>query len=202
MKKIYIVFIVIIVCLFGLWYFVYRNQQSLSPQADQYTSTTTQTRTNEETQKYADPIYSFSFQYPDRYVFNEPILDSPKEVQLEKTIMLVLQKDYEFMRRAEMTESPPVIIIQVIRNPERLSPAEWARGSQVRSLFGSEVSKKTEILFNGNPAIRFSSDGLYAAQNFVISYGEYMYVLSGQYIDTKSPLYTDFLGIVSSFKFL
>jgi len=59
-----------------------------------------------------------------------------------------------------------------------------------------------DVTVGGEKAIRYGADGLYASENVVVSRGEKIYVITGQYIDKDSEIGRDFEPLLSSIRFL
>lgn len=155
---------------------------------------------------HLDTEVGFRFEYPkgpDGYLDTGEGFTFSDDPSFIKGIMLVNKKEYEAMKEnTEPREGPPTIQIQVYRNPERQQSAVWLDSHPQETNINLAVSEPGEASVGGVTALRFTADGLYASDVYVVTVGEYVFLLRGEYIDKNSDIYRTFTDIVDNFEFI
>lgn len=148
-----------------------------------------------------DTIHGFEFAYqkgPDGYI---ELLDtestSPDYVTGH---MLFNKQEYDvFMESTDAREGPTSMHVRVYQNPQKLQAPVWAlrypQESNIERVFG----EPEEVMVSGANAVYFVADGLYPIATYILAHGEYMFVLTGSYLDVESKMYEDFQSLVRSF---
>ncbi len=152
---------------------------------------------------YSQSEIGLEFEYregPEGYVVDERM---PVDLGtgLVKNIILTRTED------AENTppvggEGPPVIVISVFENTKKQFPRAWANEHVQYSNINLVMGEVGEAVVGGANAIRYMTDGLYASENVVVAHGDYMYVVTGQFIDQDSPIRRDYEALVESIRFI
>lgn len=152
---------------------------------------------------YSNPELGLEFTYrpgPEGYVL-EQRTPSPSEEGPERVIVLMRSQDVA-QGAPEGGEGPPVIAIQVFRNAQNQFPLQWAQENVQYSTFNLKRGEESSIVVGGANAIRYMADGLYASENVVVAHGDFMYVITGQFMDEHSDLRRDFDPLVQSLTFI
>lgn len=174
--------------------------QTSDPQATstpQATSSPEASEPGTDQRVYTNDAYGFEFTYPDRYYIDSPVPVQPTNPDVQETIQIWHEEDYEDIqeRLGEATELPPNITIQVIDNAAQKPLPDLKQ----------ELSNDDDrpITLDGQEAIAYSSTGLYEQDNVLVSTPDEQYVLhfSVGYFDAASPMREDFQAIVSSVAF-
>lgn len=152
---------------------------------------------------YSQPELGIVFDYragPTGYVVEEST-PSDTAAQLVRAIVLVRAEDAQQQPRLG-GEGPPTIGVHVFKNTKKLSSAMWADAYPQYSNINLKMGDVTEAVVGGANAIRYMADGLYASENVVVAHGDYVYVVSGSYLDAESNLRRDFAPLVASIRFI
>lgn len=99
-------------------------------------------------------------------------------------------------------EGAPVINIAVFENTKKQFPRTWADENIQYSNINLAMGEIGEAVVGGANAIRYMADGLYASENIVVAHGDYMYVITGQFMDENSPIRRDYQPLVESIRFI
>lgn len=99
-------------------------------------------------------------------------------------------------------EGPPTMQIRVYRNPDGLSALQWARSHPLETNIELAFGAPQPVMVEHVSAIRYKADGLYASDVYVAAHGDFMYVLTGAYMDQKDAIVKDFAELLSSVVFL
>lgn len=99
-------------------------------------------------------------------------------------------------------EGPPVILVSVFENTKKQFPRAWADENIQHSNINLIMGEVGEAVVGGANAIRYVADGLYASENIVVAHGDYVYVITGQFIDQASPILRDYEDLVQSVRFI
>ncbi len=117
-------------------------------------------------------------------------------------IMLTNKADAEELLLSDFPrELPPSISLRVYKNSEKLLPVEWTRTKSVESNYDFAVTEPVEISVGGKKAVGYTIDGLYAADTYVVAFGDYILIITGQYIDSESEIYRDLEKLVDTVSF-
>ncbi|HEY9604185.1 MAG TPA: hypothetical protein V6C85_21400 [Allocoleopsis sp.] len=150
---------------------------------------------------YRSTRFGISFNYSKAYV-----VDNSKENQqpkpgetLQGAIALWKNSDYQALQRQNFqgSEPPPNISISVYSNPKRLPL------SQLKDTLSIGSRNDRTITVAGQNAIAYTSDGLYASDNVLLSSpdGQRVIRLSRGYLNVSDPSRLVFQQVVSSFRF-
>lgn len=160
-------------------------------------------QTNKQTSIFSSPSLGLEFQYPtgaDGYILKEiDSLEAPAD--LVREIVLTRTEDADKNLPAE-GEGPPTLTLLVFKNTSKQWPQIWADQHVQYSNINLKIGEVSETTVGGANAIRYIADGLYASQNIVLAHGDYVYMISGMFIDKNSPLYSDFEPLVKSVRFI
>lgn len=153
---------------------------------------------------YIDRALGFGFEYKkgnDGYVLNVPPHGNEEAADFEDAVIVYHKPDYEAMQNAEGTEGPPTINVLVYRNTKKMSARAWADANAGISNIGAKIGSVIDTSLNGAKGIRYVSDGLYRAETLVVTFGDFVYFISGSYSDEASPIHQDFQTLLNSFTF-
>lgn len=159
-------------------------------------------KTNPNLSRYSDPNIGLEFVYetgPDGYVVDERM-----PVDLGELVkVIILHRTEDTLKEPPMNgEGSPTITISVLTNDLKESPRTWADKKTDYSNINLKTGDVQETMVGGEGAIRYMSDGLYASENVITSYGDYIYVITGQFIDSESDIRQDFQPILDSIRFI
>lgn len=158
--------------------------------------------------KYSVSTYSNSetgikFDYktgPNGYVIEESNHNDTRS-GLFKSVVLIQSRDAEKSKPVG-GEGPATITIQIFKNSKKLQSLNWANGNAQYSNINLKIGNVSEAVVGGANAIRYMADGLYASENFVVTHGGNVYLISGMFISEDSDLRKDFIPFVNSIKFI
>ncbi len=198
MKKITIA--VMAIALFGVGVYSYLkiNEKSTDAETQQPWASNLQTYSNSE--------LGLEFRYPtgpNGYVLEEKTPASNK-ANLLKTITLLRSEDAKRLQAnpSEAGEGPAVIAISVFTNGNKQFPLQWARQHTDYSTYTLKIGEDIEGVIGGANALGYAADGLYRSDNFVVAHGNLMYMFTGQFENTNSPIRKDFKTLTESVKFI
>jgi len=152
---------------------------------------------------YSQSDIGLEFDYPegpDGYVVDERM---PVDLGtgLIKNIILMRTEDTLYEPPVG-GEGPPVILVSVFENNNKQFPQAWADENVQYSNINLIMGEVEEAVVGGANAIRYMADGLYASENVVVAHGDYMYVITGQFMDQDSPIRRDYQDLVESVRFI
>lgn len=148
------------------------------------------------------PDFGFSYRSdPQGYVVEEMASVDEKH-DLKKSVVILPLSDKRPQSSVIHGEGSPAITINVFNNTKKQWPTTWAIEHEAYSAFNLKMSSTTEVVVGGARAIRYKADGLYASDNVVVAQGQYVYVITGMFIDADSDLKHDFEPLLSSIYFL
>ncbi len=143
---------------------------------------------------YLSDRFGFRFVSPSGYVIT-PSETQPASKPAPPSQVLELWQQADFLNRAALMETPPMIRITVYNNAKRLPLPHWK----------GELSRNDDrsIRVAGQPAIAYTATGLYESDNVLLSSpdGRYVLRLTVGYTDAKAPIRKVFDQLVSSFIF-
>ncbi len=156
---------------------------------------------------YTNTQYGFTFPYvkgPQGYVLQDNFSTLSSSTSFVYGLTLTGSADYEFLQKetTDAREDPPMIRMYVYKNTLKQSPSVWIAKNPKESLRGGVIAEPTEAVIGGANAVHYVADGLYATDTYVVAHGDYMYMLTGSYIDTQSSIYNDFQNIIRAFGFV
>mgnify|MGYP002784959515 CR=1 FL=1 len=143
---------------------------------------------------YMSDHFGFRMVLPSGYVVHSPTDDGQRKPAKALEVIELWQQS-DFLNRENLPETPPILRIQVYNNSQRSPLSQWK----------GELSKNDDrtVQVAGQPAIAYSSTGLYETDNVVFSSpdGRYIFRMSAGYIDAKAPIRKTFQELVNSFTF-
>jgi len=98
-------------------------------------------------------------------------------------------------------EYPPTIQGRVYRNIDNESAEDWAKSHPLESNIELTMSAPRTVIVGDLEAVRYTSDGLYAATVYIMTSDDFVYVFTGAYSDVESDIIEDFEDLVQSLKF-
>jgi hypothetical protein len=134
--------------------------------------------------------YNLTFEIPDRY----KIMEFDDESSNRHVIVLFREEDNQI---PEDSEGPPAITIDIFQEPGTQNLESWITQNNISnfSLLRGDVTERT---VDNTRALAYSWDGLYLGRSVVFTHGDNLYLVSGSYLDTRDPIYTDFDAVVDS----
>src|SRR3989344_995071 len=188
MKQLIVLAVAVIL---GLFFYVFGISNNVQNQAQRNIAT------------YSNPEIGLEFNYfvgPSGYVVEESNVVNTVS-GLVRTIVLIRSEDVN--RNIPVGgEGPATIALQVFKNTEKQTPLAWAEKHIQFSNINLKIGNVVEVVVGGAPAIRYMADGLYASDNVVVVNGDYVYLMSGMFIDAESQLRKDFSPLVESVHFV
>lgn len=156
-----------------------------------------------ETHVAARAMITFDYRTtPQGYILIEPEVPS-EESSLFQTFVLALKKEYEeFVASSIAREGPPTITLSVFENPDNRSPASWAETNPNYSNVSLMRGDFESATVGGEEAIHYLVDGLYLTKTYVVSHGEFIYLIAGSYLEEGSLIHEDFRPFVESITFI
>lgn len=151
---------------------------------------------------YTDDALALAFTYragPEGYRVQE--VRAPSDASTEVGT-LVLVPASEGADSAFAGEGPARITISVYDNTKREWSGQWAQTHARESGLALMWGEVEDMVVGGATAVRFSADGLYAADVVVVAHGGYVYVLRGEYADQAAPSRGDYEQLVRSLRFV
>ncbi len=152
---------------------------------------------------YSNADIGLQFTYaigPDGYVIKEEIPNTPTDAYL-RTITLIQSSD-AVRGDSFIGEYPPTHSIRIFKNISSLTPENWVQKYTNESLFALKQGPVDTVTLGGVQGIMYQADGLYSSRVIVLGYGGYIYVVKGEFIDTTSKQYGDFVSLVQSIQFI
>ncbi len=160
-------------------------------------------QTPDEYTTYSQSDIGLEFNYfagPTGYTINENVT-SDLNAGLVKNIILARTQD-TISPPPVGSEYPPAIIISVFENTKKQFPRNWADENTQESNIKLIRGDVEEVVVGGANAIQYMTDGLYSSENVVVANDDYIYVITGQYIDQNSPIVRDYEDIIKSIRFI
>lgn len=115
----------------------------------------------------------------------------------------MLWSDYLEMQNVTIPrEGPPTITLRTYKNMDKLLPTIWAERNPLDSNINLIFGEKIETSFGDNKAIRYTVNGLYNYDTYIITHNDYVYVFSAAYIDENSPMPKDLQTMIAELKFI
>ena len=153
---------------------------------------------------YEDRLLGFEFPYkkgPNGYIVVPQVRSAESELVFGVTVFN--REEYELLQSStEAREAPPAMSISVYDNEENLSAPVWVQENPGLSNRELAIGSSTESVVGGANAERYTVDGLYLTDTYVVANGDYIYVLTGSYFDPESLIYQDFQTLVGEFEFV
>jgi len=141
---------------------------------------------------YMSDRFGFRFVIPSGYTIDSGANSSAKPASLE-VIEIWNQADY--LNRDNLPEAPPIISLRIYSNPQKLPLAKWK----------GELSHNDDrpLTVAGQPALAYSSTGLYESDNVLVSSPDGRQVLRFQagYQNSRDRIRQVFQEVHQSFSF-
>lgn len=153
-----------------------------------------------------DSAAGFTFEFlPARYVLQTLEQGAYSDPSFIKLYTLMLRSEYEAFVAAqpEATEGPASISVAVFNNTNNESASMWVDNNHSLSNIGLVVGEvNRDAVVSGANAVRYTTDGLYRNEVAVVAHAGFIYMISGAYPSTDSPLFTDFNPFLKSLTFI
>lgn len=156
----------------------------------------------ENIEVYSNPEIGLTFEYdagPSGYEVEE-LRHSDPDSGLIRTITLYKEADRDNV--PANSEGAPVIAISVFDNAQKQFPQMWADAHVAYSNINLLQGEVAESVVGGANAIRYMADGLYASENVVVAHGEFVYVITGQFMDANDAIRSDYVSLLGSVAFI
>lgn len=187
MKKTYIIILIALVIIVGLYLFLRVDKKEVV----------------NNTAIYSNAALGIQFNYrtgPDGYVIQELI---PSDATKDLLSTIVIMRTEDATREMPVGgEGPATITIQIVKNLKKQQPAVWADIHKIYSNINLKRGEVKEYVLGGANAVRYDADGLYTSDNVVVAHGENMYVITGNYMDADSDIRKDFAPLLESVTFI
>lgn len=149
---------------------------------------------------YTSEKFGISFQYPKNYFLEEKNLGNAER----EHVAIVLTEDTEENRNIREgngpgRDGPVAITFDIYQNMEKLSPIMWVKGNN-NSNFKLSDGSYTETTVAGVPAVSYRWDGLYRADNIVLSHNDYIISAAVTYLTHEDGIRKDFGEMLATFK--
>lgn len=154
--------------------------------------------------QYVDESLGLGFEFKkgdDGYVLSVPPHGNEEAADFESAIVLMSKSDYEATQNGTAMEGPPSITVLVYKNTKNLSARAWADANKSVSNIDLKIGEVSDTTIQGAKGIRYDADGLYQSETLIVTFGEYVYVLTGSYADKESAIRKDFSTILGTFIF-
>jgi hypothetical protein len=160
--------------------------------------------------QFEDESIGIAFDYPggpDGYVLDDTSSLMGEEVQGARVVkvyrILNLKEKSELENSEAGREGPPSIQLMVFKNNLNQSASMWVdthpEFSNIEMATG-EVDRDGVV--GGANAVRYTTDGLYMTETVVIAHGDFVYQLTGGYLEPNSIIHQDFKALVDSVRFV
>ena len=158
----------------------------------------------EVTTEYTDEETSYQFEYrkgPNGYVLEEN--QSEENELFISGVTLFNKAEYdEFQASDEAREGPASISVRVYENTELSSASIWTMNHEVETNSNLATNEPEEEVVGGANAVRFTADGLWPIDTYVVAHDSKMYVIAAMLPDGLDAREDDFEDIVESFEFV
>jgi hypothetical protein len=116
---------------------------------------------------------------------------------------LMLVNDYLEMQNVTVPrEGPPTIEIRAYKNTDALEPAMWAENNPLESNVKLAVENPVEATVAGAKAVQYRTNGLYVADTYVVTQGDFVYVFIASFVDESSPMSADLKTLLDTIAFI
>lgn len=154
---------------------------------------------------YSDVISGLTFTYrisPDGYQLQTDGFQFSEDSSFISGVLLTNKKESAELPLNDVPrESSPAIKFRVYTNPEKLSPMEWTKKNGTESNYELAAAEPVEITVATANAVGYTTDGSYLTDTYVVEYDDHILVITGEYIDTESAIYTDLEELVKTISF-
>ena len=141
---------------------------------------------------YESAEFGFSFERPDGY----NLLEVPDGESGRFSVVLSRIEDSDI---PENGEGPTAITVDAFPDADGESIRAWLEDNQISnySLITGAVS---DASVDGEPALRYSWDGLYRGRSVALMHDGNVILISGTYLEESDPIFSDFDEVVESFE--
>lgn len=156
---------------------------------------------NSERRTYDSDKFELRFKYPKKYFLETKELGDGHRGHFA----IVLTEDTEENRlvregKAPGREGPVAISIDLYQSPEELRPLSWVMGHSGSNFKLSDGAYELTTLA-GREAVSYSWDGLYRADNVVVTHNDYIASMVVTYITPEDEIRKDFGEILKTVEF-
>lgn len=198
MKKIYIIGAGLLLA--ALFLFLFLNNDATVTVSDTQNGTDTPVEDEQSLNSLMVPEFGLSLEYKGGdagYVLVEQ--EEDQRGDLVYAASLYDASDHAaFLRNDAAGEGPVSLHIAVYRNPMNLSPIEWVEQTPESNFSLSMDGTHSEAVFGFMRYLRYSWDGLYRADAYVVGQEGYMYVFTNQWMDEASIMRKDMEEVIAS----
>ena len=155
-------------------------------------------------EQYENRDLGLFFQYrtaPDGYVLIPQSTTSADPISLANMVLVNKSEHEELLATEVPREGPPAISFQIFSNPAKLTPLEWVKANPTLSNVDLARTAIEEKEFNGVPAVRYTTDGLYQNDTILASNNGNIYLITGSYDNSDSVVRQDFLEMLQYISF-
>ena len=206
MNKLTLALVALIVLVGG--FFIFNNYIYQEKQAD--TAMPEVSERDVHLSQFEDSSIEIAFDYPegeDGYVVDDLsdfIGEESQGIEVVKVFRIINAKEKVELENSEGgREGPPTIQLMVFRNDRNQSASMWVDAfptfSNINMVLG-EVNR--DAVVGGANAVRYTTDGLYVADNVVVANGDFIYHFIGSYFEPDSIIHQDFKAIINSVRFI
>lgn len=152
---------------------------------------------------FKDAHTGITFEYPESdegYTLTD--LNTKNTPLLEKAVVLGRKRDTLADTAAMPLESAPAIAVSVYKNTDNEALRDWVNSHKLYSNISLKVDEPADLTIGEANAVRYTTDGLYRADNVIIAHGGNMYVLTGSYLDENAQIHKDFLSLLGTIEFI
>ncbi len=183
--KLSIAILGVILVISGLW-FVMANKAVIEPD----TKSTWKT--------YASEKVGITFTYPDKYFLEERELGDGHKGHLA-IILTEDTKENQDVResKAPGRDGPVAITFDFYQSPDESSILQWVKENKA-SNFTLSNGTYVETTLASKPAISYSWDGLYQADNIVVAHQDFIASIVVTYITPEDQIRKDFQEIIKT----
>lgn len=157
----------------------------------------------------------FGFTYPSGesgFALIEPPVPTTTSDGLQKVYVLMDTQEYVlFQSNPDQGETPPSVSVLVVKMPvlsdelettDRLTRLKaWAELYPQYSSATIRTGQQEIVDLDGVPAIRYSTDGLYQQEVYLVSYKGNVYVFTGQFDSESDTIHSMFMELIRSVEF-
>ncbi len=141
---------------------------------------------------------------PQGYVLEENTLtaNDPMLEMVYTAVFTNTEAYADFVNATDAREGPENYSLRVYRNAEKLWPAQWVEAYPDESNVALALEEPVELAVAGAKAVRYTVDGLYPIDTYVVTQGAFTYLLSGMFNDATSVIGTDYARFIETLKFV
>ena len=150
---------------------------------------------------YESEKFGMRFRYPETYYMETKELGDGHRGHF----LIMLTEDTEENRlvregKAPGREGPIAITFDLYQSPETLDPVLWMKGHSGSNYKLSDGTYQ-EITLAGKPAVSYSWDGLYRADNMAVNHQDYVMSIAVTYLTPEDSIRKDYFNILNMLEF-